>query len=88
MVKDPVCGMEVDEKTTKLTSRYKGISYAFCSESCKTGFEKDPDKILGDQNENPQGKHKSVCCSHDSAQPHGCCSGEETKSPPTKSSCC
>ncbi len=88
MVKDPVCGMEVDEKTTELTSTYQGRLYAFCSVSCKTAFEKDPDKMQGKQDKSIQDQDDSACCDHDADQPSGCCSGEETKSPPEKSSCC
>jgi Cu+-exporting ATPase len=42
MVKDPVCGMNVNEKTAKLKSDYKGKSYYFCAQSCKTTFDKNP----------------------------------------------
>jgi len=40
--KDPVCGMMVDEKKTKLTSTYERKSFYFCSPACKTSFDKDP----------------------------------------------
>jgi len=39
--KDPVCGMMVDEKKTKLTSKHEGKTFYFCSASCKTTFDKD-----------------------------------------------
>ncbi|MDG6924927.1 MAG: YHS domain-containing protein [Nitrososphaerota archaeon] len=42
MMKDPVCGMMVDEKKTKLKSEHEGKMFYFCSESCKTAFDKDP----------------------------------------------
>ncbi|MEM3056116.1 MAG: YHS domain-containing protein, partial [Candidatus Bathyarchaeia archaeon] len=31
MARDPVCGMEVDEKTTRYKSTYEGETYYFCS---------------------------------------------------------
>ncbi len=31
MVRDPVCGMMVDERTAAATSEYKGKMYYFCS---------------------------------------------------------
>jgi Cu+-exporting ATPase len=31
MVKDPVCGMNVDEKTANLKSEYMGKAYYFCN---------------------------------------------------------
>ena len=39
--KDPVCGMMVDEKKTKLTSKHGDKTFYFCSSSCKTTFDKD-----------------------------------------------
>jgi YHS domain-containing protein len=42
MAKDPVCGMNVDEKTTKLKTEYMGKTYYFCNQSCKTTFDKNP----------------------------------------------
>ncbi len=42
MVKDPVCGMTVDEKTAKLKSDYMGKTYYFCNTFCKAKFDKNP----------------------------------------------
>jgi len=47
MQKDPVCGMMVDEKKTKLQSTYQGKSFYFCSSACKTTFDKSPQKYAG-----------------------------------------
>ena len=44
MAKDPVCGMTVDEKMTKLKSEHEGIAFYFCSAFCKSTFDKDPRK--------------------------------------------
>jgi YHS domain-containing protein len=44
--KDPVCGMSVKIATAKYTSEYKGGMYFFCSEGCKTSFDKEPEKYL------------------------------------------
>ncbi len=44
MAKDPVCGMDVDEKRAAATTVYKGKTYYFCAEACKRAFEKDPQK--------------------------------------------
>jgi Cu+-exporting ATPase len=46
MVKDPVCGMTIDEKTAKGTSEYKGQTYYFCATVCKTKFDADPAKYV------------------------------------------
>ncbi|MBI4547196.1 MAG: YHS domain-containing protein [Ignavibacteriae bacterium] len=46
MVKDLVCGMEVDENNPPFTSVNKGKIYYFCSNSCKREFERNPKKYL------------------------------------------
>jgi YHS domain-containing protein len=46
MVKDPVCGMTIDEKTAKGQSQYKGQTYYFCAPICKTKFDQDPAKYV------------------------------------------
>ena len=43
MTKDPVCGMEVDEKRAAATSKHGGQTYYFCSQQCKTAFDKKPE---------------------------------------------
>lgn len=44
MAKDPVCGMQVDEKKAAATSSYQGKMYYFCSVSCEEKFAKSPEK--------------------------------------------
>ena len=46
MAKDPVCGMIVDEKTSKLKSEFGGKTFFFCNASCKTTFDKNPAKFV------------------------------------------
>ena len=46
MAKDPVCGMDVDEKTAQWKSAYKGKTYHFCAERCKQVFDKKPDRFV------------------------------------------
>jgi Cu+-exporting ATPase len=46
MARDPVCGMEVDEKTAVATSEYKSRTYYFCATGCKKTFDADPEKYL------------------------------------------
>jgi YHS domain-containing protein len=38
MVKDPVCGMELDEETANIKTEIKGKTYFFCSEFCLRNF--------------------------------------------------
>ncbi len=47
MAKDPVCGMEVDEKTAAHQSDYNGQTYYFCCAGCKRSFDKAPEKYTG-----------------------------------------
>lgn len=47
MAKDPVCEMNVDEKTAKFKSDYTRKTYYFCSQACKTTFDKNPAKYAG-----------------------------------------
>jgi YHS domain-containing protein len=47
MAKDPVCGMDVDEKTAQHRSEYQGQTYYFCAPGCKRAFDKEPEKYLG-----------------------------------------
>jgi Cu+-exporting ATPase len=42
MAKDPVCGMTVDEKSSKFTSQHDGVTFYFCSQQCKTTFDGNP----------------------------------------------
>jgi len=46
MAKDLVCGMEVDEKSAKYKTDYKGKTYYFCSPGCKSKFEGNPDGFI------------------------------------------
>jgi len=44
MAMDPICKMQVDEKTAKYKSAYKGKTYYFCAPGCKNEFESNPEK--------------------------------------------
>ena len=46
MVKDPVCGMMIDEKTAAGKSEYQGRTYYFCATVCKTKFDQNPEQYL------------------------------------------
>jgi YHS domain-containing protein len=47
MARDPVCGMEVDEKQAAATAEYQGKTYYFCAPGCKKAFEKEPERYVG-----------------------------------------
>ncbi len=46
MAVDPVCKMDVDEKSAKYTTQYKGKTYYFCAPGCKKTFEANPEKYV------------------------------------------
>lgn len=46
---DPVCQMEVDERTAAATSTYEGKTYYFCAPGCRDNFEQDPERYVPKQ---------------------------------------
>lgn len=46
MVKDLVCGMQIDETEAAGSSTYQGKTYYFCSVPCKEKFEKGPEQFV------------------------------------------
>ncbi len=48
-VRDPVCGMRVDEWTAKVTTEYEGQRLVFCTRRCLERFEANPDAYLVSQ---------------------------------------
>jgi Cu+-exporting ATPase len=46
MVKDPVCGMMIDEKTAAATSEHQGTTYYFCAPICKQKFDRNPQQYV------------------------------------------
>ena len=46
MAIDPVCKMQVNEKTAAATSEYQGKTIYFCAAVCKRKFDENPAKYL------------------------------------------
>jgi P-type Cu+ transporter len=46
MVKDPVCGMNVDPTNAEHSAEFGGHNYYFCSKGCKSKFLADPHRFL------------------------------------------
>ena len=46
MTIDPVCSMEVDEKTAPAKSEYMGKTYYFCALACKKAFDENPARYV------------------------------------------
>ncbi len=57
MLKDPVCGMEVNESEASNKSEYKGKTYYFCSSHCKTQFDEEPEKYTGEEESSEHNHH-------------------------------
>jgi YHS domain-containing protein len=51
MAIDPVCGMEVDDRSTKERAIYEGTTYYFCSEDCREEFQAAPEDYIGGEEE-------------------------------------
>lgn len=52
MVKDVVCGMQIDQQQAQekgLSSDYQGQTYFFCSPGCKRKFDQNPQQYAGQQ---------------------------------------
>ena len=59
MARDPVCGMDVDEKDAVAVSVFAGKTYYFCAQRCKEQFDASPEKFL-DTNEELEPIHVAV----------------------------
>lgn len=46
VAKDPVCHMEVDEKTARYKSVHIGETYYFCCSMCKEKFDEKPKRFI------------------------------------------
>jgi len=47
LVKDPVCGMEIDPASAAGSSEYEGQTHYFCNLNCKQSFDAEPEKYAG-----------------------------------------
>ena len=43
-IRDPVCGMRVDEWTATISTRYEGTKFVFCSHRCLERFQHEPER--------------------------------------------
>jgi len=46
MAVDPICKMDIDERTAKWKSVFNGKEYFFCAPGCKKTFDKNPAKYV------------------------------------------
>jgi Cu+-exporting ATPase len=45
-VKDPVCGMQIEQEDAVAKVEHKGTTYFFCSDDCRETFEEDPEDYV------------------------------------------
>lgn len=57
--KDPVCGMTVNPQKAAAAAVREGVTFYFCSTSCRDKFEQAPEKYVGaaTHSEQQQGGH-------------------------------
>ena len=60
VVKDPVCGMDIDAATAAGHSEYKGQTHYFCATACKEKFASAPEQYVGTSAGRPK---SGGCCS-------------------------
>jgi len=51
MAIDPVCGMEVDDRSAKERVTHEGTTYYFCSRDCMEEFQAAPEDYIGGEEE-------------------------------------
>jgi len=57
LVKDVVCGMEIDKNDNAGSVEYEVNVYYFCSPGCKDKFEENPEKYIK-TDEGDKGHHR------------------------------
>jgi YHS domain-containing protein len=60
VVKDPVCGMDVETATAAGQTEYKGQTFYFCGSMCKEKFNLKPEQYLSQFAGTAKGGHD--CC--------------------------
>tara|TARA_R110002110_G_scaffold415612_2_gene651658 strand:- start:120015 stop:120266 length:252 start_codon:yes stop_codon:yes gene_type:complete len=64
IVKDTVCGMDVDPATTAHLADHAGERFHFCSAGCATKFKGDPEYYLLPPEERPAAGAQYTCPMH------------------------
>ena len=52
---DPICGMQVDERSAAGQSQHQGHTYYFCSQGCKNKFDQNPQQYAGGAKQGERG---------------------------------
>src|SRR6266851_3079265 len=78
VVKDLVCGMQVDPAKAAGQSQYQGLTFSFCSLACKKKFDLNPAQYMQSDTELPLLQPKSVAVPPAAGAPKVPASGEYT----------
>jgi Cu+-exporting ATPase len=78
VVKDPVCGMQVDPVKAAGQSQYQGRTYSFCSLGCKKKFDLNPARYMQSDTELPLLQPHSVAVPPAAGAPKMGASGKYT----------
>lgn len=46
VVRDPVCGMEINPENAEERSAFEGEIFYFCSDQCRNRFDEDPGRFV------------------------------------------
>ena len=52
-VKDPVCGMMIEQQDAAAQTTHGSVTYFFCSDVCQRDFQSDPDRYGLEKHEPP-----------------------------------
>jgi Cu+-exporting ATPase len=58
MLKDPICGMEIEDRDSVIKRKYMGKTYFFCSFSCRDAFDAEPQKYSDRNNSGLKHRYK------------------------------
>ena len=67
-MKDPVCGMNITEKSAVAFKEWQGVRYGFCSQKCYDSFSADPEKYVTATE--PVAETAHACCSPAAGEDH------------------
>lgn len=67
-MKDPVCGMIINEESAVAFKEWQGVRYGFCSQKCYDSFSAEPEKYITATEQNHTAA--PVCCSPASVADH------------------
>ena len=62
MAIDPICKMDVNEKTAQFRSVYKGKTFYFCAPGCKKAFDDNPEKYAQGPKDDSSKPRGNCCC--------------------------